>query len=238
MESDREVDKTHSDALFSLQKQVLENQSCFDCGSKNPNYCVIHFGVLICHDCSLAHKEHTSGSYIKNIHTDKWTLQDLSFIENGGNKRAHDYFSSQNVTQQTYFMSPVSENYKNILLETVNRFFPQRSLQEDRQLEESKENPHQMQRSKTISHKLSPIKQEKATSYKFRKVKTEEITEEFVFRPVLFKANNPVEPEIYENHHILPPLKPVIAQIPQPVKSEIKTPEKKTFSSEDYNTNQ
>lgn len=89
---------------LSLQQRVFakllsepENNCCFDCGWRDPDYVSISNGIFLCFNCATGiHKVvyPVEVSYIKSIVTDSFTVMQLRVLINGGNKACHDYFEN------------------------------------------------------------------------------------------------------------------------------------------------
>ena len=86
-----------------LSLGILEgpgNAYCFDCGSENPDWCSIHFGILICLTCCGEHR--SFGAHItrvKSLKLDSWEgpdalSKDIQFLVHGGNDKFKQYLES------------------------------------------------------------------------------------------------------------------------------------------------
>lgn len=87
-----------------LSLGILEldgNSSCFDCGSAHPDWCSMHFGLLICLKCCGEHR--SFGAHItrvKSLKLDSWdgelesARKERQFLALGGNENFEKYLKA------------------------------------------------------------------------------------------------------------------------------------------------
>eukprot|EP01098_Paradermamoeba_levis_P016446 TRINITY_DN8889_c0_g1_i1.p1 TRINITY_DN8889_c0_g1~~TRINITY_DN8889_c0_g1_i1.p1 ORF type:complete len:169 (-),score=29.62 TRINITY_DN8889_c0_g1_i1:141-599(-) len=75
--------------LISLQK----NKACADCGTPDPEWVSINLGIYICQYCSGIHRSlGVHVSRVKSLYLDKWTPEQISEMQKGGNKKAKEKY--------------------------------------------------------------------------------------------------------------------------------------------------
>ncbi|XP_024029800.1 probable ADP-ribosylation factor GTPase-activating protein AGD14 isoform X1 [Morus notabilis] len=90
--------------------KLQENRRCINCNSLGPQYVCTNFWTFVCTTCSGIHREFTHR--VKSISMAKFTSQEVSALQEGGNKRAKEIYLKEWDPQRNSF--PDSSNIERL----------------------------------------------------------------------------------------------------------------------------
>ncbi|XP_014099532.2 ADP-ribosylation factor GTPase-activating protein 1 isoform X2 [Bactrocera oleae] len=86
-----------------------ENSKCFECGTHNPQWVSVTYGIWICLECSGKHRGlGVHISFVRSVTMDKWKDIELEKMKVGGNNKAREFFEEHPGWDDR---SPITQRY-------------------------------------------------------------------------------------------------------------------------------
>ena len=84
---------TPSSVILTELMSIRGNDKCYDCACADNVWASVNMGILLCIDCAGKHRRFgVNVSFVRSLHMDTWSDQQLEMIRQGGNGRLRDFF--------------------------------------------------------------------------------------------------------------------------------------------------
>ncbi|XP_043723938.1 probable ADP-ribosylation factor GTPase-activating protein AGD14 isoform X2 [Telopea speciosissima] len=147
MGSRMKEDEKNEKIIRGLLK-LSANRRCMNCNSRGPQYVCTNFWTFICTTCSGIHREFTHR--VKSVSMAKFTSQEVSALQGGGNERAREIYFKEWDPQRHF--QPDSSNVER-LRDFIRHVYVDRRYTGERSIEKpprvkmgDREDPHENKR--------------------------------------------------------------------------------------------
>ncbi|GJJ71186.1 hypothetical protein EMPS_03536 [Entomortierella parvispora] len=139
-ESQRSLDLMGARLLQLMRETHVANTFCADCGAKNPDWCVINLGILVCIECSGIHRSlgtHISKVRSFNLDTTSYTRDLFDYIRAVGNEVSNNVWEARLLTEPPspseeknalYFQKPVTNDSREHKVAFIRKKYVERAF--------------------------------------------------------------------------------------------------------------
>lgn len=106
--------------LVDAKSKIKENSTCIDCGTINPTWVSIKYGVFFCLKCAGIHRSlGVSLDFVMSVSLNSWDKKSYLPVEYGGNQSFKEYLQEKNLdhltTEARYKNGSVIEYSENLM---------------------------------------------------------------------------------------------------------------------------
>ncbi|ESO93331.1 hypothetical protein LOTGIDRAFT_119478 [Lottia gigantea] len=101
--------------MAEKQRQVLMqivqkpgNNTCADCGDKDPEWASCNIGVFLCQECAGIHRSLGTDSRVKSARLDNWDAEQVEYMDGVGNEKAKQKYE---YCVPVFYRRPKSNDY-------------------------------------------------------------------------------------------------------------------------------
>jgi hypothetical protein len=90
-------------ACRSLLYEIDGNNKCLDCGTGTPEWAIVHYGGLVCIQCSGSHRSlGVQTSTVRHVTMDHWTYPQVIKMLEGGNQQLAQFFERHCLSKNAF----------------------------------------------------------------------------------------------------------------------------------------